>query len=54
MSRHSRSVVGSVTEEMTTPEVKTPTGFADIGVPERIDAGLAAALFLFTHLATPL
>jgi len=38
-------VVGSVTEEMTTPEVKTPTGFADIGVPERIDAGLAAAGF---------
>jgi hypothetical protein len=30
---------------MTTPEVKTPTGFADIGVPERIDAGLAAAGF---------
>ena len=45
MSRHSRSVVGSVTAEMTTPEVKTPTGFADIGVPERIDAGLAAAGF---------
>ena len=45
MSRHSRSVVGSVTEEMTTPEVKTPTGFAGIGVPERIDAGLAAAGF---------
>jgi superfamily II DNA/RNA helicase len=30
---------------MTTPEVKTPTGFAEIGVPERIDAGLAAAGF---------
>ncbi|MEI7967316.1 MAG: DEAD/DEAH box helicase, partial [Actinomycetota bacterium] len=30
---------------MTTPEVKTPTGFADIGVPDRIDAGLAAAGF---------
>ncbi len=45
MSRHSRSVVGSVTAEMTTPEVKTPTGFAAIGVPERIDAGLAAAGF---------
>lgn len=45
MSRRSRSVVGSVTAEMTTPEVKTPTGFADIGVPERIDAGLAAAGF---------
>ena len=38
-------MVGSVTREMTTPEVKTPTGFADIGVPERIDAGLAAAGF---------
>lgn len=38
-------MVGSVTALMTPPEVKTPTGFADIGVPERIDAGLAAAGF---------
>ena len=30
---------------MTTPDVTTPTGFADLGVPERIDEGLAKAGF---------
>ena len=30
---------------MTTPDVTTPTGFADLGVPERIDKGLASAGF---------
>ncbi len=30
---------------MTTPDVTTPTGFADLGVPQRIDEGLAKAGF---------
>jgi len=46
-------MVGSVTALVTTPQpdskpattVTTPTGFADLGVPANIDAGLAAAGF---------
>jgi len=42
-------VVGSVKEPVTapsnTPQVTTPTGFSALGVPDSIDAGLAAAGF---------
>ena len=50
---HERSVAGNgdgySTGNLTTinllPPVEAPTGFADLGVPERIDVGLAAAGF---------
>ncbi len=36
---------GNLTAINALPPVEAPTGFADLGVPERIDAGLAAAGF---------
>ena len=36
---------GNLTTINTLPAVEPPTGFAELGVPERIDAGLAAAGF---------
>src|SRR6478735_4705496 len=34
-----------IAPESTRPPVDTPTGFADLGVPDEVDAGLAAAGF---------
>ncbi|QRN79318.1 MAG: DEAD/DEAH box helicase, partial [Nocardiopsis sp. BM-2018] len=36
---------GNLTAVNALPPVEAPTGFADLGVPERIDVGLAAAGF---------
>ncbi|MGA1035075.1 MAG: ATP-dependent helicase, partial [Ilumatobacteraceae bacterium] len=36
---------GNLTSTTALPPVETPTGFAALGVPERIDAGLAACGF---------
>ena len=36
---------GSLTSNSALPPVETPTGFAELGVPERIDVGLAACGF---------
>ncbi len=36
---------GSLTSNSALPPVETPTGFAELGVPERIDIGLAACGF---------
>ncbi|MGA1649899.1 MAG: DEAD/DEAH box helicase, partial [Ilumatobacteraceae bacterium] len=40
-----RATTQPLTSTNTLPPVPTPTGFADLGVPDGIDAGLAAAGF---------